>query len=147
MAGAWEGVWTAARLTGGPARAFPAGAVPGVSLQLRREPDFWSFVHVNSEGVRGHLGFDLIKCEIFTDVGGCHVGSASTKSPGDAWRREKVESHLLISRKEAALGQLDRRDFSWASGAVTFEMETPRVAELSGGGGGCVQRTQSWPHR
>ena len=53
--------------------------------------------------VRGHMGFDSIKCETFLHCGGCHAGSASTKSPGDAWRREEVQSHLLISEKEVSL--------------------------------------------
>ena len=51
----------------------------------------------------GTWGLIRLSVRSSTDVGGCHVGIASTKSPGDAWRREKVESHLLISEKEVAL--------------------------------------------
>ena len=74
-------------------------------------------------------------------MGGCHVGSASTKSPGDAWRREKVQSHLLISKREIhclTRSAGPRRLFV----GITHHfcrMETPHVDELDGGGGVCVR--------
>ena len=98
--------------------------------------------------VRGHTGSDSVSEGPSTMAGGCHVGSASTKSPGDAWRREKVQSHLLTSEKKytASLDQLHHGDFSRAS-RITFPEWKPPVLMSSVVEAGCVSEdAESWPH-
>ena len=129
----------------GPARAFPPQEpCQGVSLWLRRNLTSGA-PSMSTLKVRGHTGSDSISEGPSTMVGGCHVGSASTKSPGDAWRREKVQTHLLISKKEIhclTRPAGPRRLFVGITHHFS-RMETPRVDELGGGGGDVCQRTKS----
>ena len=106
----------------------PTGAVPGVSLWLRRSLTSRA-PSMSTLKVRGHMGFDSIKCETFLHRGWLSCGKCQhQESWGRLEERESTESPDDFRKRSdsAPRDQLDHGDCSWASG-ITFPEWKPRV--------------------